>query len=165
MLASLIPIRDWLYGALIVGLICFGLYERSHLISEGETHELAAVAAASDKAERIAQTRVDTLNKAHTDTVAQIVEKASEQHAQDSAQHDADARRLRDIDANRQAAAGVQGSAAGPQSASGGIGGPVTDDGRFESLEQVALGLADGNRAGLDALNTCRAERADLVGK
>lgn len=165
MLASLIPVRDYLYGALILFLLCFGLYERSHLISEGETHELVAVKAASDKAEKTAQIHVDALVNQHAEVVGQIVEKANEQHAKDSAQHDADARRLRDIDANRQAAAGVQGSAAGPQSAGGGVGGPVTDDGRFTSLEQVALRLADGNRAGLEAVTACQNERADLVGK
>jgi hypothetical protein len=45
-LLALIPGKDWLYGALIVGLIVFGLHEKAKFIAEG----IAEQKAADDKA-------------------------------------------------------------------------------------------------------------------
>jgi|HubBroStandDraft_6_1064221.scaffolds.fasta_scaffold736634_2 hypothetical protein len=42
-LLALIPVKDYLWAALVVGLVGFGLYERAHLIDEGEAHEQAQV--------------------------------------------------------------------------------------------------------------------------
>jgi hypothetical protein len=51
-LLALIPIKDWIYGGLIVLLISFGVYERHHLIAEGQQHELAALKLSSDKLQK-----------------------------------------------------------------------------------------------------------------
>jgi hypothetical protein len=57
-LLALIPGKDWLYGGLIVLLISFGIYERHHLIAEGQQHELAALKLSSDKLQK--QTAIQT---------------------------------------------------------------------------------------------------------
>jgi hypothetical protein len=51
-LLALIPGKDLVYGALIVMLIAAGVYERHHLIAEGQQHELAALKASSDRLEK-----------------------------------------------------------------------------------------------------------------
>jgi hypothetical protein len=51
-LLALIPTKDMVYGALIVMLAAFGIYERHHLIAEGQQHELAALKASSDRLEK-----------------------------------------------------------------------------------------------------------------
>lgn len=51
-LLALIPTKDLVYGALIAILLAFGIYERHHLITEGATHELAALKASSDRLEK-----------------------------------------------------------------------------------------------------------------
>ena len=51
-LLALIPTKDLVYGALIAILLAFGVYERHHLITEGATHELAALKASSDRLEK-----------------------------------------------------------------------------------------------------------------
>ena len=51
-LLTLIPTKDLVYGALIAILLAFGVYERHHLITEGATHELAALKASSDRLEK-----------------------------------------------------------------------------------------------------------------
>lgn len=51
-LLAMIPGKDIFYGALIVGLIACGIYERNHLIAEGEQHEAAALKASSDRLQK-----------------------------------------------------------------------------------------------------------------
>src|SRR5271169_3171972 len=51
-LLAMIPGKDLAYGALIVALIAFGVYERNHLITEGEQHEAAALKASSDRLQK-----------------------------------------------------------------------------------------------------------------
>lgn len=51
-LLSLIPIKDWVYGGLIVALLIgFGVYTK-HERNVGAAHEVAALKASSDKLER-----------------------------------------------------------------------------------------------------------------
>lgn len=47
-LLALIPSKDWFYGAVIVALAAFGVYERFHLIDEGEAKIIAADKKLSD---------------------------------------------------------------------------------------------------------------------
>jgi hypothetical protein len=51
-LLALIPGKDLVYGAVIICLITLGLYERHHLIAEGQQHELAALQASSAKLQK-----------------------------------------------------------------------------------------------------------------
>lgn len=51
-LLALIPGKDMLYGALITALLAFGVYERHHLIAEGQQHELAALKLSSDRLQK-----------------------------------------------------------------------------------------------------------------
>lgn len=46
---ALIPTKDWIYGGLIVALLLFGMYERHHLLVEGQQHELAMLQASAKK--------------------------------------------------------------------------------------------------------------------
>ena len=57
-LLALIPLKDWVYGGLIVTLLIFGVYEKHHLIAEGQQHELAALKLSSDKLQK--QTAMQT---------------------------------------------------------------------------------------------------------
>jgi hypothetical protein len=51
-LLAMIPGKDLVYGALIVALLIFGVYERNHLIAEGAQHELAALKLSSDRLQK-----------------------------------------------------------------------------------------------------------------
>jgi len=68
-LLALIPSRDWFYGAAILGLLIFGVYERQHLINEGAAHEVAALKASSDKLK--AETAVKTADLKARATMAE----------------------------------------------------------------------------------------------
>ena len=48
-LLALIPTKDAIYGALILCIVLFGVYEVHHLKAEGAAHEMAALKASSDK--------------------------------------------------------------------------------------------------------------------
>jgi hypothetical protein len=60
-LLALIPGKDLLYGALLVAFIAFGVYERHHLIAEGQQHELAALQASSDRLQKQTAAQTATL--------------------------------------------------------------------------------------------------------
>jgi hypothetical protein len=68
-LLALIPTKDLVYGALIVMLIAAGIYERHHLIAEGQQHELAALKLSSDRLEK--QTAAQTANLQAKATMAE----------------------------------------------------------------------------------------------
>lgn len=51
-LLALIPTKDWLYGTAIAALLVFGVYERHHLIAEGQQHEIAALKLSSDRLQK-----------------------------------------------------------------------------------------------------------------
>jgi hypothetical protein len=57
-LLALLPTKDWIYGGIIVALLALGVYEKHHLLAQGEQHELAAVKLASDKLQK--QTAIQT---------------------------------------------------------------------------------------------------------
>ena len=60
-LLALIPGKDLLYGALLVAFIAFGVYERHHLIAEGQQHELAALKTSSEQLQKQTAAQTATL--------------------------------------------------------------------------------------------------------
>jgi len=68
-LLALIPTKDLVYGAAIICLITLGLYERHHLIAEGQQHELAALKLSSDRLQK--QTAAETANLQAKATMAE----------------------------------------------------------------------------------------------
>ena len=70
-LLALIPIKDWIYGGIISALLVFGVYEKHHLITEGQQHELAALKLSSDKLQK--QTAVETAQLQAKATMAEQV--------------------------------------------------------------------------------------------
>jgi len=164
-LFSLIPFKDWVYSGVIVALIAFGVYERNHLIDEGEQRETAAVQAASEKAEAAAEAKIVNLNVQHAAEVASVKGALNVQLQTVSAQHDADAQRLREYDAYRAAHPAMASAQARSGTANAGAAGGVGDDDRLSSLEQVALGLATAGARVNAALTACMADRDGLDGK
>ena len=164
-LLALIPIKDWFYGAVIVGLILFGIHEVNHLKAEGAAHEVAALKVSSDKLIAQETAHVALVAKTYAASAAKTTETLDEQtQATAAAQSDA-AQRLSDFNAYRRshptvASAGGAGGSAGQGTGSGG-----SDSERLSSLEQVALDLAGAVAAGRNALSACMAERDALTGK
>lgn len=164
-LLALIPSKDWFYGALIVGLILFGIHEVNHLKAEGAAHEVAALKVSSDKLIAQETAHVALVAKTYAASAAKTTETLDEQtQATAAAQSDA-AQRLSDFNAYRRshptvASAGGAGGSAGQGTGSGG-----SDSERLSSLEQVALDLAGAAAAGRNALSACMAERDALTGK
>ena len=164
-LLALIPIKDWFYGAVIVGLILFGIHEVNHLKAEGAAHEVAALKVSSDKLISQETAHVALVAKTYAASAAKTTETLDEQtQATAAAQSDA-AQRLSDFNAYRRshptvASAGGAGGSAGQGTGSGG-----SDSERLSSLEQVALDLAGAAAAGRNALSACMAERDALTGK
>ena len=164
-LLALIPIKDWFYGAVIVGLILFGIHEVNHLKAEGAAHEVAALKVSSDKLIAQETAHVALVAKTYAASAAKTTETLDEQtQATAAAQSDA-AQRLSDFNAYRRshsavASAGGAGANQGAGTDSGG-----SDSERLSSLEQVALDLAGAAAAGRNALSACMAERDALTGK
>lgn len=165
MFAALAPIRDYIYLALFLILVGFGVYEHFHLIHEGATHELSTLQKSSDKLNAAADAKIINLNVAHAADLKAIKEKADAQAKIDSASLAGDAERLREYDAYRRSHPSVGGAAPGPATSPNGNISPVTDDDRFSRLEQLGLQLAAANAAGKRALTSCMADRDWLVGK
>jgi hypothetical protein len=53
-LFRLVPLRDWLWAGLVVSLVAGGLWYRAHLIDTGRQEVRAAVQAAVDKQQQLA---------------------------------------------------------------------------------------------------------------
>ena len=164
-LLALIPIKDWFYGALIVGLILFGIHEVNHLKAEGAAHEVAALKVSSDKLIAQEAAHVAQVAKAYAASAAKTTETLDEQtQATAAAQSDA-AQRLSDFNAYRRSHPTVASTGGAGGSADQGTGSGGSDSERLSSLEQVALDLAGAAAAGRNALSACMAERDALTGK
>jgi hypothetical protein len=164
-LFALIPGKDLVYGALIVALLAFGIYERHHLIAEGEQHELAALKLSSGRLQAAAQKQVAATAADYANTLSTVKENLDAQIKTASAQHDSDARRLRDFDAYRSQHPALASAPAGQGPVGQGSSSPSSNEHELASLEQVASGLADAGREVSIALTACVNERAALTGK
>ncbi len=164
-LLSLIPLKDWVYGALIAALLAFGVYEVNHLKAEGAAHEVAVLQASSAKLTADAQKQVVATATAYAKSLTKVKGDLDEQVKTAAVQHDSDAQRLRDYDAYRRqhAALGSAGGGSGSQSA--GASSAISVDDVLAGMEQAGLSLASANRLAAAALTACAAERESLTGK
>ncbi len=164
-LLALIPLKDWLWAALVAALIAGVIYERNHLIAEGAAHEIAALQASSAKLQAAAEAKVQETAANYAATVAALTEKHDADTQVANAQLSNDAQRLRDYDAYRRSHQTVGGPASAAAINGSGTGGNSGSDDKFTSLEQVALGLAGSVAHTSIALIGCMAERNSLTGK
>lgn len=164
-LLSLIPGKDLVYGALIVALIIFGVYERNHLIAEGAQHELAALKISSDRLQQAAAKQVTQTAADYAASLSTIKENLDEQQRTNSVLASTDAQRLRDFDAYRRSHPALGGAAGGPGPQATGAGSTITVDEVLSGLEQSAQSLAAATRSASAALTACMADRDSLVGK
>jgi hypothetical protein len=165
LLAKLVPFRDWVYLGLFVALVGLGLYERAHLIHEGEAHELASLQRSSAKLQAAADANVTKLTAEHAAEVAAIRSQLDEQQQTNDALAAADAQRLREYDAYRRAHEAVGGAAPGPVPGDSGTESAPGGDDRYGSLGAVAVELAAAARDAQSALSACVADRDSLTGK
>lgn len=160
-----IGIKDYLYGVALAALLAIGVYERNHLIDEGEHKAELAEVHAADKANAAAEKRVAKLDADYKSQLTELKSTHEKELATITAQHDSDAQRLRDYDAYRTAHNGIPSQAGGPGTETAGAGSPVSDEQRYESLELVALQLATAGKTVSSALTACMADRDALTGK
>ena len=158
-LLSLIPLKDWLYGGLIVALLIgFGWYTHRER-SIGAANEVKVVQAASAKVQAAAAKQIATINAQHAATVAaiKVVQNAQLQIAAiDSAVL---TQRLRNYEANRSCPRPVL--AGSPAAPTGSASSPGSDSSVESAVEQV-IAAAEHDNAVIDAE---RAERDSLTGK
>ncbi len=164
-LFALIPTKDLIYGALVVLLIAFGVYERHHLIAEGEQHELAALKLSSSRLQAAAQKQVAATAADYANTLSTVKGDLDAQLQTAAAIHASDAQRLRDIDADRSKHAALASAGNGQGSVGQGSTGSSANEHGVADLEQVALSLADAGREVSAALTACVNERNGLTGK
>jgi hypothetical protein len=164
-LLSLIPGKDLFYGAVIVVLLLFGWHEVNHLKAEGAAKEVTALQVSSAKLTAAAQKQVQETATNYASTLVTVKENLDGQVKAAATQHDIDAQRLREYDAYRRQHPAVASAGTGPSGQSAGSTSAGSDEPRLASLEQVALGLADGGREVSIALTSCVKERESLTGK
>lgn len=164
-LLALIPLKDWLWAALVAALIAGVIYERNHLIAEGAAHEIAALQASSAKLQAAAEARVQQLAADYAATVVAHQETFDAQTQVANAQLSDAAKRVSDYDAYRRSHQTVGGPASAAAIAGSGKSGPSGVDDQFASLEQVALQLASSTAHSVIALNMCMVDRDSLTGK
>ena len=162
-LAKLIPIRDYLYAALIVALLIFGWREYRGIEAEGAAREAAAVAAASTKAQAAAQAANNKLIADYDAALTKVKVTYAESIKDADAAHAADLQRLRERASSgggpNPAANGTPTSSAPADAGAGGAG-------ALGSVPAVlAEDLAVALRADDAALTQCYAERDSLTGK
>ncbi len=164
-LLKLVPLKDWVYLSLILvlmgGFVSYTIHER-HL---GAAHEIAALKKSSDELQAKAAAHVAAVAKSYSTASTSNLETLNAQLKIASAQHDSDAQRLREYDAYRRAHSTVASAQAGSGVGGQGAGSSSEDDGRFSSLEQVALGLATAGREVNSVLSACMSDRNALTGK
>lgn len=164
-LLKLIPIKDWLYTGIIAALLIGFWYYTVHERELGAAREMAALQASSAKLQVAAQKQVAETAANYATTLNTIQEKQSDEIKMAAAQHDADARSLLYYDTYRRLHPALGSPASGPGTAGAGSSVAPTDDGRFSSLEQVALGLAGAARSDAGSLTACMADRDALTGR
>lgn len=162
-LLSLIPIKDWFYGAVIVGLILFGWHEVNHLKAEGAAHEVAALKVSSDALVAQEAAHVALVAKTYAASAAATTETLNAQLQTADAQHASDAERLRQFSAYRSTHPDVARTAQ-PSSGAGTNSAGQGED-FVSELGSAGVSLADALRASSDALNACMADRGALTGK
>lgn len=160
-LLALVPTKDWLYGALVIGVavLCWHFYDKY----ESAVNYQVTVKAESKAALDAANQRIKDLTSDY-ESKLKTSEAAREQDRQAAAaQHNSDLQRLLAASA-RQSGSGVQGPG-GP-----GSGGPTGSSslggvGSLSTGLQVLLGLADALRHDDSELSACWRERDSLTGK
>lgn len=164
-LEKLVPFRDWIYlGAFL--LFCAGaLYVHHHIVVTTQARDKADMLAQSDKLEKAAEAAIAQLTTQHAADTAKILGDLHVQQQTNRALAATDTERLRQFNAYRRAHPALASAASGPQPASSGAIGPAEIGGLFDSLEQVAVQLADANRDASAALKGCMADRDSLTGK
>jgi hypothetical protein len=157
-LTKLIPPKDMVIGALVIGLLILSwhFYDKyEDAVKYASTVKAESIVALAEANKTIADN-----NTAHAATIAQVkkVYDLSQQIA--LAQHNSDANRLRQFDSYRQANPVLDST---PSS--------INQPGAAEwyaalvRLEPVALNLANALRQDDDLLSACRTERDSLTGK
>jgi hypothetical protein len=164
-LLALIPLKDWIYlsliAALLGGFAAYTIHERNL----GAAHEVATLKKSSDELQAKAAAHVAQVAKAYSTASTVNLENLNAQLKAASDQHDSDAQRLREYDAYRRAHPAVASAQTGSGIGVSGGSGTSEDDGRFASLEQVALQLATAGREVNSSLSACMADRDALTGK
>lgn len=163
MWAALVPVRDWLYLAVILALIGFGVYERNHLIDEGQRHEVTALKESSAKLIAQAQKDIAARDADYAAKVQALEKRYAQEHQNDDAQRASDAERLREYDAYRRAHPTVGSAACGPCSRPSGSVSVDPDGERFDRLASLAVELAAADSAARTALTACMSERDSLT--
>jgi hypothetical protein len=162
-LLALIPIKDWFYGAIIVGLLLFGWHEVEHLKAEGAAHEVAALKVSSDKLVAQEAAHVALVAKNYAAAAAATTETLNAQIQTASTQHAADLKRVQDFADYRRSHPDVA-SATQPAAGAGTSGTGQSED--FDSeLRLSSVSLADALRDSSSALSACMVDRNSLTGK
>lgn len=165
-LFKLIPLKDYLYGALVSALlIAFGVYTH-HERTVGAAHTIAAVEAESNRQKQVTAAAVKATATQYTAQISQVKSVYETQITAAASQHDSDAVKLRNYETRHNGSNPVlQGSSNGPSPASGipssAPEGNVSNDPVRESTPE----LADAVRTLDAALSMCVADRNSLTGK
>jgi hypothetical protein len=164
-LLALIPSKDWIYGAIIAGLIAFGFYEVHHLKAEGAASEVTALKVSSDKLIAQETAHVALVAKTYAAAAAATQETLDEQVQTAARAQVSDSERLREYSAYRSTHPDVA-SAAG----AGGntvTGSPSAGQGEdfVSELGSAGVSLADALRGTSAALTACMSDRDSLTGK
>ena len=162
---SLIPLKDWIYGAIIVALITFYNVHVHNLETQAAAHEVAALKISSDKLQQAAAKQVTQTAADYAASLSTIKGNLDEQVKVAATQHDSDAQRLRDYDAYRRQHPALGSTAGGPGSPASGAGSTISVDDVLGSMEQAGLSLATAVRLDSSALAACMADRDALTGK
>jgi len=155
-LLALIPGKDWLYGALIVGggVLCWHFYDKyENAVNYAVTVKAESVQAQKDAAKQIADltTAYNTGLAANKAIYENELKVAAVQHASDT-------ERLRGLAATRNSDPVLQGSAGTAAEAAAWAS-------RLGALESISAGLADALRQDDAAATECRRDRDSLTGK
>jgi hypothetical protein len=164
-LLSFIPEKDLFWGGIVVALLIgFGFFVH-HERSLGAAHEVAALKISSDKLVAAAAKQVQETASNYAATVAALQEKTDATLKADAVQHDSDAQRLREYNAYRSEHPSLGSAASSPGSQNQGTSGPAESYRLLDTLEPVAVGLADADRDLSVELKACMADRDALTGK
>lgn len=162
-LFELIPGKVWLYAAIAVVLLAFGIHEYRNIEAKGAAKETAAVLVANTKADAAADAKIKKLTADYNTAIVNIgATYAKAMQSADTA-HTSDLERLQQRAGSGQPSNSAVGSSTAGASAA---------DARTLSTRSLgvvpaerALDLADALRADDAALVQCYADRDSLTGK
>jgi hypothetical protein len=163
LLLKLIPFRDYVYAALAIAALIFGVHEYRAIEAKGAAHEIAAVQAASVKAQAAAKAANDKLTADYSAALVTVGENYAKAIQDNDTAHSADLKRLQQRAAGGDRADAAVGSAS-PATATAG-GGNQGAAGLGKVPADLALELADALRQDDAALQQCYADRDSLTGK